>query len=1022
MYDSLSDSDQTTSHNHNSTEISEDLQISAENSRNQLQEINENLAKENSKLKAQFSEAVQCASKFDMMHERITQLSTEINSISFERDDLNRRLDIALRTNDELNQQLQSERIKFCAQRKEDNSNFKKQLQTTQETMKIQIDNLYDELEKLKASKESEDIEFKLSTNTIQRILSSASHFFQCTFNKADDLIQMLNQPPPLQTNPNTDVAEQTGNINNDTNNQPPESKNNDKIRKIKKLKSAIEESNKIRKKLEVEVLNLKKEIKNTNYSSNQTIEELNKQIQQMNDDHSLNVEDLKHQISILETKVQTLKEELQKRKEEQKKIILEQSQQKNEFEIPPKPATLKITNELEIANEQMLKRTQELTNQVKQLNGKLQNSEEKTKELQSIVESKDLMIEKLKHDFESLNLIHQTTTEEIQTLRNALHIKEKRNPQEENEKNHKIHTLKGQIITLKKTNESQLNQIHELSSLNEQLSHTVEEQNSQITKIKIENDSLESKNKDITEELHSLQQEMTLRASNTKTEVFPANSWRFNEFDAPLKTEIDRISMSQHLQPPTKLQHIYKIINKYFKDQIISKDKICQSAISENQTMKDVFNQFFVDVSIALAQKPCSFEDFFSKDGCKRLTESILTFRTEYDELRRRYDVYDTVIKHLVDTMNFQEAQEAPGLITEINELKAKFYTLKSNLVKRKKRISTLKANFNEFKLQTEQNSIEIKGENGHLKETVSTLSKKNKELAATNQELKRQIHHQKLQIDDCNRNQQETENRLYYEKETIQREKVESEGKLSDQIKVLAQRLKSSEEQLMNSEIAMNKLKKVVQNMKNTINEKNEKLELTKADFDLKINELTIKYETEKQQIIKSYESAISEMKNESEEQRKDVEKLVQDLSEAKRKAKKSKDLTNNFKQEKSQLEKEIESQKLKMQKVKQFAETTAKAQLESAEKDFISKMEASKARHENEKRSLYAFVADQFRQFFNPQDSLDETTIKAIITRASSELTRLASSDFAIRKMVGAEMQQRTDDAVAQLVTNY
>lgn len=1018
MYDSFSDSDQTTSRNQNSTEISEDLQISAENSRNQLQEINDNLTKENSKLKAQFSEAIQCASKFDMMHEKITQLSTEINSISLERDDLSRRLDIALRTNDETNQQLQSERLKFYAQRKNDNSNYKKQLQASQETMKKQIDEISNQLEKIQKEKESEDVELKLSLNTIQRILTSASHFFQCTFCKAEDLIQMLEQPPSLQDTAHAISQEST---NNNTNNELPQSDKTEKAHRIKKLKLTIEEGNKIKENLEAEISKLKKEIKDSNYSSNQTIEQLNKQIKELNDDHSLIIEDQKHQISVLEAKVQILKDELQKRKEEQKRIILEQSQQKNKFEIPPKPATLKITNELEIANEQMLQRNHELDNQIKELNEKLCNSDDKIKELQSVIESKDLMIEKLKHDFGSLNLVHQTTVDEIQTLRNAFHVKENKNPQEENEKSKKIHFLKGQIINLKKSNESQLKQIHELSTLNQQLSRTIEEQNSQITKFKYENDAYESRNKEITEELHSLQEEMTLKTSQTQPEVLPADVWRFNEFDTSLKTEIDRISMSQHLQPPTKLQHIYKIINKYFKEQLLNKDIICQTTALENQTMKDVFNQFFVDASIALSQKPCSLDDFFSKDGCKQLTEAILTFRAEYDELHRRYDVYDTVIKHLVDTMNFQETSEAPGLITEINELKAKFFTLKSNLAKSKKKISTLKASFGEFKHQTEHDSIEIKGENEHLKETITSLNKTNKELSANNQELKRQIHHQKLQIEDCHRSQQDMENKLNFEKETIIRQKDESERSLSTQISELAKRLKSSEEQLMNSEIAMNKLKKVVQNMKNTITEKNEKIQITKTELDSRITDLTGKWENEKSQIIQSYEKAISEMKNESEEQRKDVEKLVQDLADAKRKAKKSKELSNNIKQEKNQLEKEIEAQRLKAQKTKQIAEATAKTQMDSTIKNYLSRLESQKVKFENEKRKLFAFVADQFRQFFNPQDSLDETTIKAIITRASSELARLISSDFAIRKMVGADMQQRTDDAVAQLITN-
>jgi hypothetical protein len=70
-------------------------------------------------------------------------------------------------------------------------------------------------------------------------------------------------------------------------------------------------------------------------------------------------------------------------------------------------------------------------------------------------------------------------------------------------------------------------------------------------------------------------------------------------------------------------------------------------------------------------------------------------------------------------------------------------------------------------------------------------------------------------------------------------------------------------------------------------------------------------------------------------------------------------------------------------------------------------------------NEQRTDIAYAADSFKQFFNPQDVIDERTFRQIIGRAREELQILGETNAAVRRIAGAAAHQKTDDAVAQAV---
>ena len=1021
MFDSVSDSEQTTSREQTSTEYDTDSQVNSDNIQKKLQDLNDVLTRENDKLRSQFEEAVRAASHIEEAHAKIAKLTKEVNDMSIEKDELNRRLDIALKANDELRQQFNNERQKMFELRNTNNNTLKKEMKKKQEEAKAQTDKLYEQIQILNDAKESVEMENKVTVSLIQRIITNASHYFRMTFNKADDLIKFLEQTPAMPPIVSEDDKRCTAKVNKIPANCSKDEKKKQSIRllkgKIRKLKMELEEGEKARTGLEKDLSELRKDIKDISFNSNRTIDDLNRRIKQMTEDNSLAIDDYKHQIEMLEAKVLALKDEIKKKKEEFIKTTIEKNKSVVKTEVP-KQVNHDKTEELQIAHDQMVQRTIELGKQVKLWQDKYDIAFEKTKELQSILKTKEASYDQMKNDLEAAHMVHQSTLDEIETLRNALHTKE---PYDANEtkRAHEVHALKGQLINLQNANDYQTKQIRELSSINERSSRTIEEQNSQIYTIKRELELAEMKNNELKEELLSTKQELADKVSQGQPDIMPPSIWKFNEFDSALASEIDRIALSPTLQPQTKLQHIYRKIYYYYRDLLSSKEQALENANKESQELKEASNQFLVDASIALAQKTYSPEEVLSLNNFKKVIDSINRIRGEFDEVKRRYEVYDVVVKHLIESMNFQNSNDPSSLISQINELKAQFITNKANISRLKKSISSMKSAYVNLKRKAENDSVEIKEENDHLKKHIASVSEANKDLISNTHALKREIHKQKLIIEDLNRNQADIDNRIKFETEHITKEKETIEKALGSQVEELTTKLKSSEETNFNNEIAINKLKKVNENMKTSITEKDQKIQNMIKENEATLKSFTDKWETEKQQIISSYESAIDEVKSQSEEQRKYVEKLVQDVTEAKQKAKKTKELNNSLKQDKTKLEKEVEFHKGQAQRAKKAAENAAQSKIISVEADFNAKLNENRARLENEKRKLFAFAADHFRQFFNPSTAIDENIFRSLIVRASSELARLMSSDIAIRKMVGADARQKTDEAVAKLV---
>jgi hypothetical protein len=61
------------------------------------------------------------------------------------------------------------------------------------------------------------------------------------------------------------------------------------------------------------------------------------------------------------------------------------------------------------------------------------------------------------------------------------------------------------------------------------------------------------------------------------------------------------------------------------------------------------------------------------------------------------------------------------------------------------------------------------------------------------------------------------------------------------------------------------------------------------------------------------------------------------------------------------------------------------------------------------------MFAFVIDQFRQFFNPENGIEEDAFEGIMIRAKEAIARLIQSDQVVMRLVRADPRQKTEEAV-------
>jgi chromosome segregation ATPase len=178
-------------------------------------------------------------------------------------------------------------------------------------------------------------------------------------------------------------------------------------------------------------------------------------------------------------------------------------------------------------------------------------------------------------------------------------------------------------------------------------------------------------------------------------------------------------------------------------------------------------------------------------------------------------------------------------------------------------------------------------------------------------------------------------------------------------------------------------------------------------------------LKMEREKERIHRLYESLLATLKAKNRELRQLCSKTNESISQTEGHNQELVKRSALLERENEQLRQRIDSDKDEVLREKQLVERKARAVEIQNEVKNQAEIEELKKEFEHEKRSLFAFLAKQFSQFFDGRQNLTADNFKAVVVQASSELKRMTQEDAAIRRLLHISVDESAEEAVAKLL---
>lgn len=252
-----------------SSRFSEIKQLDIENN---PQQTLQRLRKDYQALQTQYDEAMSYVQQMDDIHRQLGDLTKENTRLKSEKDEVERRLQIALQVNEELNSKLQNQKIQAPAQQQ---TNFNSNIKLIYEQEKIksdeQIKNLNQSLSEAKKSFEDQKAETEKMKENLKQIFDAFKNKFNKDFDSAPELIEYISNM----------------NIQNETDNAstlsslfaPPEKQTEDIESKIKDYKHKYTEEKRNNKQLQKALKKISKKNYNLSRSQEYEVNDLNDQI-----------------------------------------------------------------------------------------------------------------------------------------------------------------------------------------------------------------------------------------------------------------------------------------------------------------------------------------------------------------------------------------------------------------------------------------------------------------------------------------------------------------------------------------------------------------------------------------------------------------------------------------------------------------------------------------------------------------------------------------------------------------------
>lgn len=954
----------------------------------QLQEKIDMVTKENVQLKAQFAQAVQLSSDFEKATQENVQLSKELSNIKLQKEDLENRLAILVKAREELEAAILHEKRENEKARLAERGLYEKELADAKAKTKQEIDLVTAEHRRLEDEKDTFMTKVKQMENERERLLSSANEYFKLRFHSLGELTEHLDKPvlvPITSTGPNS--VDST----------------NDKS----KL-HALEKAN---AKLKQRVLKLETQIKKMEKKKTTDADPTGKQMNMEIEEKDMVISNQQNQIKALEAQVLRLKAPTPN---ESIHTGTFERVFTSSFERPPYSVT---DNDSETRIEELQRQMRSLKRELGTCQDSCQTLTAEKNKLERDKEDTGNKQKKLESELTEAQTKLKACSEELDQAKQELD-RTKKQVKILSTRELKIETLLAKEANFSNKIQALESEIGDLQTEREDLRKVITDRDRQIKNM---SEQLEKQDRQMKDMKSELDRKDIIQANTPKVEDPLSHfSLKCSLFDTTLCAEIDKIVATMGLQISSKVQNIYKAIHQYYSSKLTDLEEAAKSESDKVQAMSKSINQFLIEVCVLLSLRQISVDEFVSRNGQEFITSSITDIRTSYDEIRRSRDSFQAFAKRFQEAFGLEITTDPPKLVSQLKDVHSILEMQKHKLSKRTKQCSKLKKSILLVQRQLETRTSDLNEESERLQAEIAKLTNDVKELTVQSQKQKRRIHDLEQDLAEQIQLQEESEAAAATQQQRLVTEQANAETELRNQIRDLTTKNEEANLKISEYEAALAKAKKQLEaaNVSITAREQEAaKIETQRSQLE---QQMKMKCEDEKASIVQTYERTIQNLKQQCEEQRRDVTNLQSELKIAQKGQTNSKTHFAQLKLAYESLQREMMARLEQAERERKLTESSARSRIVAAETALVAKSAENSASFESEKRRIYLFVAEQFRQFFDPHKTIDEKSFRDLIMRVKRELDRLSACDNSVRRIVGAEFQQRTDDAVCQALS--
>lgn len=922
-----------------------------------LGEQNEELRKENGRLRTQFEKAMKMVANLDGLTDHNKQLKDDLLAARSEKDDLLKRIEIVSRAKEELDSTLRNERQAFSESLRSEIQSRENEISRVKLMSKQVADKLQFDLEKVVRDRDEIETKLKRIEMESQKLVSSARRYFDIDFRSFDSLCEFFDRPPPSARPETKQKRSRTGNSTKDS-------------RRIEKLQFE-------NLKLEDEIERLAREAHNSETQHLSAMEQLKRSFQIELDDRDMKDADKDRKLANLEKQISNLKQKLSEQENKQTQVSTPPIQ-------VPEPVIRYVKNTEEI--EELEKKNSELTHE-------LELVQEKCKRLENQVAEtgNGTTFERLQNDYERQIQTSQTELEELRKLNSAKDneiLALKKELQELSE-------LREKMAVMQTTSQAQERRVKEMASQREESMKKLHEQELLLEKLRTD---LE-KHKAIAERSHAdvqvLLKERAEQKENKQEPVFDAEFFKSTVFEPSLLEVIDKIASMENIEPTSKLQNIYKNINQYFTEKLSECEQAHELELERIENVTGALTELLVKLSALLSIKPISLEEFLGPDGSDPLISSISDLKQNYESARKTSDWLTVFVTHFQKSFKLESTTDSLVMLSQVNDLKGVLDTQTRKLTRKTKQCRDMKQRIKALEEKLASKDSQADELSHAMQAKLEDERDKVKEMAATIRVLKRKVKSLKSEIREIQNQKSESEATLRDQQQKLVTSSSRTETELQDRVRDLTEKNNDLQAKYSAAEAKIAHLKDVVQSQQDKIRQQDVEIQSSEREARDRQQSLSSDWQTEREATKRNYESTIESLKEQCNAHRDDIVRINAQLRSVKKDKNAAKMKVAQLVSECDRLQHEIGLKNEQIERAKKLAESASKAQILSIESDWTTKFDEERAKYESEKRRLFTFIVEQFRQFFNPQETINEGTLKAVIMKVRDALGRVSET---------------------------